>query len=542
MINKITILLLIIIILGSIFRLYNLDWDNSHYLHPDERLYVNNSNITLPKTLSEFLSPESSLNPKMFYYGPLPLYLYKLVNIYILPATSFLLVSRLISALFSILTIPLIFLIGEKLFSKKVGLLSALVFTCSVGSIQYAHFNTTESFLVFFLSAIIFLSINVVKEKKYYNFALLGILLGCSYATKITGLIFGIMPGLAFLILLFTKKHLIKICLWGFILLLLTIITGAILAPYQMIDFPHFWQEQEYMQGVIQGKYKPPFVIIYEKTIPYIYPLIFNLPFTFGFLSFPLSLIGLIILLKKFMASKSTLLLLIIVFPILYFLWVGGWYAKYSRYYILLFPFLSIWAGLALSKFKKIYLLILIPLLIINALLFFRIYLYPNTRVSASFWIYQNIPTRSIIATEHWDDPLPLNPTNNDQIKFFTNNQLAVYDPDSKEKITALSTTLATSDYFIISSRRVYFSIFQNPQTYPYTINFYKLLFNGDLGFNKIKEFNFYPFFISDDVAEETFQSYDHPPVLIFQNNKKLSAEEIQEKITSFSSIPDTSF
>lgn len=542
MLNKTTILLLIIIIFGGVLRLYNLNWDNGQYLHPDERLYVNNSNIALPKNFAEFLSPDSPLNPKMFYYGPLPLYLYKFTNIYILPTISFLITSRLLSALFSIFTIPLIFLIGKKLFSKKVGILSALVFTLSVGSIQYAHFNTTESILVFLLSTILLLSIKAVKKENYFYFAPLGILLGLAYATKITGLIFGIIPVLSFFMLFFAQKNLSKIFIWGFIFSLLMIITGAVLAPYQIIDFSHFWQEQEFMQGVTYGKYKPPFTIIYENTYAYLFPLFQILPFTFGFLALPLSLIGLIIVCKKFLNQKNIYLLFLIIFPLIYFIWVGSWYAKFSRYYILLFPFFSIWASLALDKLKKTYLYILIPLLIINALLFFRIYLYPNTRVAASSWIYQNISTGSVLATEHWDDPLPLNPIGNDQFKSFTQLQLQVYNPESKEKFVQLATNLASSDYFIITSRRVYISIFHNPATYPATINFYKLLFSGDLGFEKIKEFNFYPFLIDDNFADESFQSYDHPPVLIFQNKKKLSAVQIQEKITLFSPIPNTAF
>ncbi|MDO8638082.1 MAG: glycosyltransferase family 39 protein [Candidatus Daviesbacteria bacterium] len=527
LINKNNILLLIIILFGAILRLYNLNWDNGYFLHPDERLYINNSNISIPKTLEEFLSPDSSLNPNMFYYGPLPLYLYKISNSYIFTSMSLLITSRLVSALFSIFTIPLIFLIGRKIFSEKVGLLSALIFTLSIESIQYAHFNTTESILVFLLSLILFLSIKVVKENNFFYFIPLGILLGFSYAAKITGLVFVIMPSLSFLILFFSKENLKKIFFWGFIFLILTAITGVILAPYQIFDLSHFLREQEYMQGVTYGKYKPPFTIIYEGSIPYLFPLIQILPFTFGFLAFPLSLIGLIIIIKKYINQKNIYLLFLIIFPLLYFSWAGNWYAKYARYYILLFPFLAIWAGVALSKLKNIYLLLLIPLLIINALFFFRIYMFPNTRVTASHWIYQNISSNKIIASEHWDDPLPLSRSDNDQVKTFTSIQLAVYDPDSKEKIEKLAIDLSISDYFIISSRRVYFSIFQNPQTYPQTIHFYQLLFNGKLGFEKIKEFSFYPFFVSDNFADETFQSYDHPPVLIFQNNKKFSPEQI---------------
>jgi hypothetical protein len=155
-----------------------------------------------------------------------------------------------------------------------------------------------------------------------------------------------------------------------------------------------------------------------------------------------------------------------------------------------------------------------------------RIYLQENTRVQASEWIYANIPNMSKIAGEHWDDNLPL-PIMNTFGKNFITTQLTVYDPDSPEKINTLSQDLSRSDYFIISSRRVYYSILVNANKYPFTCNFYKLLFAEKLGYKLEKSFTNYPFYFSDDFADESFQSYDHPPVYIFKNEKKLSASQI---------------
>src|SRR5690606_16969221 len=38
---------------------------------------------------------------------------------------------------------------------------------------------------------------------------------------------------------------------------------------------------------------------------------------------------------------------------------------------------------------------------------FLAIYRRPLTRITATRWIYANIPEGSVIANEHWDDPLP---------------------------------------------------------------------------------------------------------------------------------------
>ncbi len=523
--KKILIMLTLIMIVGAFLRLYNLNWDQGHYLHPDERLYVNSSNITFPQSLDEFLSSQSPLNPHMFYYGTFPLYLYKVFQTTLAPSFSFLIASRLLSSLLSIFTIIIVFFIGKELFSKTAGLIAAFLFTFSVGSIQYAHFNTTESLLIFLISTIVLLSVIVAKKEAYLLFIPLGVLTGLSYATKITGLTFIFLPLLSLVILLFKQKKIIKIIIWLIVFLFLTAGFGLLGAPYQLIDYTQFKSQQDYMQGVILGKDKPPFTIIYQGTIPYIYQLTQVLPFIFGFITLPMILAGFFLILKRFSLKKDYLLLFILVYPILYFVWSGSWYAKFERYSLLLLPFLSIWGAFTLQKFKKIPLFITLIFIAINGALFLKVYLEDNTRIVASKWIYENVQNNTTIAGEHWDDNLPL-PLSN--AKSFNLKQLTVYDPDTPEKNVTLIATLSNSDYFIISSRRVYFSILQNADKYPVTSNFYKQLFSEKLGFQLIKKFTNYPFYFSDDFADETFQSYDHPPVYIFKNVEQFSQNKLQ--------------
>ena len=523
--------LLTIIALGAFLRFYNLNWDQGHYLHPDERLYVNASNIKLPQSFEEFLSSDSPLNPNMFYYGSFPLFLYKAVYTIFTPTESFLVTSRFISSLFSILTILVVYFIGKILFSNKVGLVAAFIFAFSVGSIQHAHFNTTESILTFFLSLITLFSVYLLKQKTYIFAIFLGILTGAAYATKIIGLTFLFIPIISFILIFFKKRKILKLIISIITFIILSIITGFLLAPYQVIDYEQFSREQAYMQGVTYGKDKPPFIIIYEGTLPYVYQITKILPFTFGFISFPLALIGLFFLLKDFINNKESkhLYIFILIYPLLYFLWVGEWYAKFSRYYMPLFPFLSIWTAYILGRFKKTILILVLCLISINGIIFLKIYQKPNTRIQASEWIYHNVPNKSILLGEHWDDNLPLPIAN--WYKQYNMMQLSVYDQDSYAKISQLSENLGKGDYFIISSRRVYYSILKNEKVYPYTSRFYRLLFAGQLGYRQVATFTNYPFFFSDDVADESFQSYDHPPVYIFKNEKKLPPDQISNML-----------
>ncbi len=526
----------LILLMSFFLNLYGANWDGGHYLHPDERLYLMAADIRLPKSLNEFLSPASPLNPHMFYYGPLPVYLYKLFFNFINPAGNFLLTSRFLPGIFTILTIIIIFEIGKKAFDEKVGLLSGFLMTFSTGIIQHAHFITTESILNFFLYLILLLCILIIKKKRYHLFIFVGILIALAATSKIVGYTFVFIPLTAYLYLLSRLPDRRKISVYFICSLVLIVLISILLAPYQIIDYQNFLREQIYMQGVVLGTNRAPFTIIYNNTLPYLYPLLRIFPVTFGFLSLPLGFIGLFLLLKKTLSiiikrwpkipPRDFIILLIMIYPISYFIWVGSWFAKFSRYYILLIPFLSLMAAYMINRVNKKILILLLFIIAGNGLIFFKnIYFNTNPRMAASSWIYQNIPNSKTIASEYWDDSLPF-PSSVSPV--YNNRQLDLYDePDDYLKMSRLVNELYKSDYFITSSRRVYYSILRNKESYPLTAKLYQRLFSGQLGFTMKKKFTNYPFVFSDDWADESFQSYDHPPVMIFINEKRFTPSKL---------------
>ena len=65
------------------------------------------------------------------------------------------------------------------------------------------------------------------------------------------------------------------------------------------------------------------------------------------------------------------------------------------------------------------------------------------------------------------------------------------------------------------------------PTHYWVSCNFYKALFAGVLGFDLVRVVTNYPslfgYEFRDDFAEESFQTYDHPKILIFKKSFKNS-------------------
>src|SRR5260370_41929770 len=94
------------------------------------------------------------------------------------------------------------------------------------------------------------------------------------------------------------------------------------------------------------------------------------------------------------------------------------------------------------------------------AVAFTAIYRNPQSRVAASEWIYANIPKGSVLASEHWDDALPLRIHGRDPYDgFYQGVQMHWYAEDTQQKLIEALTLLDRADYIILSSNRLYESI-----------------------------------------------------------------------------------
>ena len=157
------------------------------------------------------------------------------------------------------------------------------------------------------------------------------------------------------------------------------------------------------------------------------------------------------------------------------------------------------------------------------------IYGNKNTRVQASEWMAQRVPSGSTILVEEWDDPLPLAVAGVDageyELIFFP-----AYGADSRDKMFALLDSLDAADYIVQSSNRAYDSLPRVPARYPSTLRYYDSLFSENLGFEKVGEFSSHPSFlgigINDDSAEEAFSVYDHPKVFVWEKTSSYSRFE----------------
>ncbi len=532
--SKSLYLLLIITVSGGFLRFYNLNWDEGHFFHPDER------NIALAVSRIHFFD---QLNPKFFAYGSFPIYLYRAIGDFLFLITRdknwisnwahINLIGRSVSALLSTFTILLVFLLSKRIWNEKIGLLSAFLVAFCPSLIQTAHFGVTESMLVFWLFLVLNFTFEIIEKPLIKNYFKIGTILGLATATKISSLAFLIIPSAAHFLYHFKylKNHL------KFLFsLFLAFVVFSFFSPYVFLDFPKFWESMIYESGVATGKLRVVYTLQFEKTLPYLFQ-IKNFFWQMGPIAF-LGILGTILILIKTIKNGNKKLLVFLSFPISYFLYVGSWHTKFIRYMLPVLPFLIIsssWfideIGKHFPKAGKILIFLGATTTFFWAISFFSIYAKESTRITASRWIYQNIPKGEKLLTEHWDDSLPIEipPFHPNQYKI---EQLTIYDSDGVQKINYYSEKLSQADYIIVNSRRLYGTLINLPEKYPITSRYYKLLFSGQLGYSQIAEFSSYPnlfgLTINDDKSEETFQVYDHPKVIIFKNTRHFSSQTLK--------------
>ena len=503
--------IIIITLLGAIFRFTNLNWDAGGRLHPDEALIVNGA--------LELIWPINLFHGFHDYNG-FSVYLLKLLSFGTHTPEAMTHIGRGISATLSTVTIIAIFFLGKKLWNKDVGILAALLFAFAPLSIQLAHFYTTESIMVLLLTMVCYLCTSYWQTPTGKTVVHIGILSGLLIATKNTGYLFLPIP---LAILAIRKMRIQPLIIFG----LVCLITFFITSPYSFLDFHRYLIRSQYLSDVVSGKLLMDWTLQFQNTNALFW--IKNFLVGFG----PMIFFGLLGSLVSWAKTKKHQ----ISPPSIFSFWSLGFtiflsltYLKFIRYSAPLLPLIAVFAAKALwdirkTKLGKFFLSLTILSQIIWGIMFFQIYLAPHTSLSARDWITKNIPAHSIIVRETWNSVIHFDtaPLLEKQYGFFYINLYT--QPDTKEKFEQQKNILQNAHYFISESPKVKNTITHLSHDYPYTNQLYKELQNGSLGFKLIATFTSYPqlgpAIFNDELTEETFTVFDHPTIRIYKNLNK---------------------
>lgn len=162
------------------------------------------------------------------------------------------------------------------------------------------------------------------------------------------------------------------------------------------------------------------------------------------------------------------------------------------------------------------------------------VYNREHTWITASRWVYQNVPSGSLILWELWDDPLPKSIPGEPGMDMgsmgLRNIDWSPYEEDTAEKFEILKAKLREANYVIYSSKRIYGSVDELPERYPMTNRYYNAMWSGELGYDLVQEVTSPPrlfgFEFDDRNADESWSLYDHAQVSIFKKVRDLSDAE----------------
>lgn len=566
-IDKPLFLLILITTIGAFLRFYKLDWGNGIFTHPDEYHII--------ASVNQLFFP-NQMHPHFFSYGTFTIYLIYLIKQillylgYHIQDINIFLIGRFCSAIFSTLTIIIIYKISRFFMNQRFSLVSSLLAALTPGLIQQAHFTTPESNLIFFMLGTILFIMYFLEYKKLYFIFTSSIFLGFSLGVKISSIV--LLAPLTLSILIYSFQHKLKpnysniiqkkraiiyseiihkliiilriliIRISKFIALIvgnicIILITFAIIAPFVFIDFQGFINNLQYEGGLAIDSIP----VFYTRQFIHTLPIIFQLNKIFPYaLGFPLLFLGIEGLFLSLVRINDKRYLILIISFISIFIPNVFLFTKWTRFISPIFPFFSIFSCLFIEfifrKNKKISILLLIILItttIIWSYAFFSIYLRPDVRIVASSWLEKNLPNNSTIMIEGGnmiDIPLSGN---------FNRSSYDFYNFDY-DKLTRMNIYkgLENSDYFIVQSRRVFLNHQRSRVYFPKTAHFYDLLFSKKLGFEEIKEFNSYPMLsfnnfkieFPDENAEETWSVFDHPVIRIFKKINHIQKEGFAKK------------
>ena len=575
-------ILALVVITAIALRLFGINWDDGHLFHADERailMHVDSLSVPELSEISQLFDPHrSTLNPKWFPYGSFPLYLLKAAQLSASPfggldLRQLAIVGRCISALTDSSTVLLVFFLAKRVSNRRTGILAAGFTALAVLHIQLSHFYTVDTLLTFFVVLSIIACLKAAENSGYKNSIFAGCAIGLALATKASA---------APLLLPLAVAHVLgrgpdwrntwrKQILYLSAALTATILVTFVAQPYAFLDWHTYWSDLRAQMEMVNRIQDYPFTRQYIGTVPFMYQIrqlvLFGLGLPLGVFAFS----GLFFAVWIAIRTRSKNHIIVLSWTIPYLLIISSFEVKFLRYLLPATPLLIVFGSevlttlldwtktnrRALTSYARILILAVCLSTALYAVAYARMGTQTHTAIRASEWFEnQDLDGPVTILRENWDDSVPIR--GGHEIR-----ELKLYDPDSRQKTLSLANDLSTSDYITIYSNRLYTSISRLPNRYPDTSRYYRLLFGNKLGYELVHFESSYPSlpgiaFVNDTLSagslptpdpiaryrpafislnlgysDDSFNVFDHPLVMIFQNTGHLPKEDLHKILTA---------
>ena len=532
--SKEQLLVVVIILLATVLRFINLSWDGGHNIHPDEALIVNGA------LAIRFFT---NLHPGFHDYNGFPVYVLRLAAHVVSWATgdgSYLTVpaamtylGRMITATLSTLTVVVVYVLGKRLWGATVGLLAAALLAPLPLAVQLAHFYTSDTFVVFFLSLLSLAVVGYWQHPARRNVLHCALWAGFALACKNTAYLLMFLPVAAVL----TRKGALRERAGDLVLL------GAgaagvffLASPYSLLDWTEYIARSRYLAEVVAGRLQFDWTTQFLETTPLFW--VRNSLYAFGPAVVTLGILGVLRAALMERGPKRTLALWGVVFGV----FLASVYLKFIRYLLPLAPVFTLYAAsLVVVLHKRMHWLgktVGATAVVLTwgwGILFVTIYTAPHPIVKAAFWIAAEAVGGSRIVREEGNELLRFShvPLSS---KTYNVSLIRPYAlPDTQEKAEGMLIQISQAQYVLVESDKVENTVTRLAGYYPYTSRVYERLEDGGLGYRLAAEFSSFPrirsLVFKDVGAEETFWVFDHPRVRIYQNQEQLSSQELLHRL-----------
>jgi len=378
------------------------------------------------------------------------------------------LVGRALSAGADLLALLFAFLIGRRLYDARVGLLAGALYALAAFPIQQSHFFTVDSFTNAFVTAAFLFATRALDGHRWPDFVLFGLMLGLGMASKVTVFPLGLILLLAVMLRELpevplrygleavwrdppSRERLLRalagLALAGTMTFLVfraampyaflppgassnpASVLSRVLAPAGLAPNPLWLDQMREVRFQVSGQADIPPNHQWASRPALIFPWLNMVRFGMGW---PLGLAAWLAfawaiweIVRGHRGWQGHLLL--VAWVGFFFVWQGSGWVKTMRYYLPVYPSLILLAAWALVTLwdrvaalrrarrlsRRHWSAALSGGLLAGVLLstgawgfaFSRIYTRPVTRVAATDWLYENVPSDVTFAVETEDGP-----------------------------------------------------------------------------------------------------------------------------------------
>jgi len=426
--NRLLLLLpiFIILVIAFIVRLHGVNYGLPYMYDADEHIYVENclrmiaqatiypNYYATPSQTTIYINIINYLS--IFAFGTLTgeyQSIQGFVQQYQHDPTIFFLSARIVILTFDVMSVFLVYLIGQHLFNRKVGLVAAALLAVVPIHVEVSRVIRPDIQMTFFVLLVFWFCLKIIDRQTYRNYILAGVALGLALMSKYPGAVaLSLIMGTHFIVTykdLFNIRNHSKLIISG---------VGCLLGMF--IAAPTFFSNLHYAYASFRGQNDQdlPSAVgngILENVVYYINLLITN---DLAIVGFVLLLLGAFLLIR----SRKLINLMLLTFPIVYLVAISAVSLHYNRYMLPSLPFFVIivaYAFITITTFitQK---LSQYPALIVNGI-FFVALLFPlastvitrgnelagpDTRTVAGQWMLENLPPNSNILMEFYSPQL----------------------------------------------------------------------------------------------------------------------------------------